>query len=103
MLFNPRRDGRFRALAAAAGRAADSVAAPLLRIPGDAPWRRRGVLPSAGNRGGPMKKRILVVLLLLLATGYIACGGSSNSMPTQPVVSTPTAGVPPPMTPTPPY
>ena len=54
-----------------------------------------------------MKKLVVFVIILIGAFGYIACGGSSNSMPTQPVVNTPPAGMtptpgsPPPPTPTP--
>jgi len=46
---------------------------------------------------------LVVFLILIGALGYVACGGgSSNSMPTQPVVNTPMPGsTPPPPTPTP--
>ena len=50
-----------------------------------------------------MKKLAVFLLVLLFAAGYVACGGKSYSSPTQPVMTTPSPGAPPAMTPTPSY
>ena len=50
-----------------------------------------------------MKKLAVFALVLICAAGYIGCGGSSNSSPTAPVITTPNPGTTPPpnMTPVP--
>jgi hypothetical protein len=70
-----------------------------------APPRGAAAIESSVRNGKEVsvKKLVVFLLVLLFAAGYVACGGKSYSAPTQPVMTTPSPGAPPAMTPTPSY